>query len=82
MGGARSLGDVRRWTYERSASGRSQGIDAADDIAAAPLSRNNCETLSRSMKAPSFSETESASSMYSTSSARIAADADDTILIG
>ena len=55
MGGARSLADIRRRTYRRSDCGRGKGIHAADDIATAPLSREDCEALSYLVKVPLFS---------------------------
>ena len=39
VGGTRSVGDLRGWTHERSASGRGKRIHAADDIVTASLSR-------------------------------------------
>ena len=55
VGGEGSLGHMWRWAYRRSADERGQGIRAADDLAAAPLSRENRETLSCPVKAqPAF----------------------------
>ena len=55
VGGEGSLGHMWRWAYRRSADERGQGIRAANDLAAAPLSRENRETLSCPVKAqPAF----------------------------
>ena len=45
VGWARSLGNVWRWANRRNAGGCGQGIEAADDIAAAPLPRQGREAL-------------------------------------
>jgi hypothetical protein len=45
VGGEKSLGHMWPWAYRRSADERGQGIRAANDLAAAPLSRKNCEAL-------------------------------------
>jgi hypothetical protein len=51
VGGERSLGHMWRWAYRRSAGERGQGIHAANNLAAASLSRENREALSCPMKA-------------------------------
>jgi hypothetical protein len=57
-----------RWAYRRSAGERGQRVHAANNVAAAPLSRENREALSCSVKAqPSFGSG-SASAMFPPSS--------------
>jgi hypothetical protein len=56
LGWVRSLGDVWRRANKRNAGGCGQGIDAADDVATASLSREDREALCL-VKAPSFSVT-------------------------
>src|SRR5215468_10054236 len=55
VGGERSLGHMWRWAYRRSTRKRGQGINAANNLAAAPLSRENRQALSCPVKAqPAF----------------------------